>query len=1110
MADEGRAGAADLFVGRRREVQALDDALEAAMGGRGALLVLLGEPGIGKTHLARHFERSCAQRAISTAWAQCWEWGGAPAFWPWSQVIRKLTAPGRLPSTPPPPASARLLELVPELRAAVGDVEPPPVGDPEQARFLLFHAVVSTLRWLASEGPLLVVLDDVHAADVASLRLLHFAARELGDAPVLLLATARNLATRGGGRDSDVEAELDDLASEWRAIDVPALSLGDVSELIAQTTGSSMERDAIERLHQATGGNALFVDRVSRALELDASSREGGPAWVVPEGLRAAIRARIKPLDAGLRELLETCAVLGRPVSPFLLARVLGTELDRVAVLLGEGERAGLLDHHGELGTAYALRHAVVREAVYGELGTMHRMRMHAAVGIALEQLHGDQHGAHLSELAHHFGEALALDDDCRSKAVDYAARAGDVSMLHLAYEQASTHYAQALRALSGDPARRVQLLLDHGEAELAAAGQARARDSFAIAAERARELGDARALARAALGFGRTGEYGATDDEKLALLEEALGGLDTTEVALAARLRGRMAMELWADPHAGKRRDALSLRALDDARTSADPDVIGFALHARLLARGGPAHVDERLRLGQELVDLANRSANLEWTLEAHRWRLNAQLELGEMDRARESVREYDRAAVALRRPQYHYNVALRDCFAPALRGDFADARARIDAAREAGFRAGDIHADTAWCSGVTFWALVSGRVSEIRDVLPRLAAHAERLPNLTLYQALVVIAQSCSCSPVSAAARRHVDDLGLDDIPQDFFTLPTVALLTHVLSRAPRPRRAAELHARYAGYAQRQVCVGAYLPMGCFSRFLGVLSWLAGAPDRAIQELESAVALDTATGGAPFVVWSKRELAAALRHRGTPGDFERAATLETEVTAEAEALGMGPDRALIDAHSEDAPPTVQRPPVTRDAVETVPERSRPAGLLARENGLWRIELGDEVHHLRDQRGLTYLARLLGTPGTEVHALDLAGSPEAPDGDAGPALDAEAKLAYRRRIVRLREMIDAARAADDPARGARAEAELEFISHELSRATGLGGRNRPTSSASERARSAVTRALRRALAAIRAVSDPLGEHLEHSVKTGTYCAYKPDPRAAPRWTVSP
>ena len=162
----------------------------------------------------------------------------------------------------------------------------------------------------------------------------------------------------------------------------------------------------------------------------------------------------------------------------------------------------------------------------------------------------------------------------------------------------------------------------------------------------------------------------------------------------------------------------------------------------------------------------------------------------------------------------------------------------------------------------------------------------------------------------------------------------------------------------------------------------------------------------------------------------------------------------------------------------------------------------------------VRDLKGMHYIARLLAEPGREFQALDLVALESGGNvtfselGDAGAMLDPQAKLAYRRRLVETEEDLEEARTLGDAARVTQVEVERDFLVRELSRAVGLGGRDRRAGSASERARASVTRAIRQALMRIREHDPPLGKHLEHAVRTGTFCAYVPDPRVPSTWTL--
>ena len=223
---------------------------------------------------------------------------------------------------------------------------------------------------------------------------------------------------------------------------------------------------------------------------------------------------------------------------------------------------------------------------------------------------------------------------------------------------------------------------------------------------------------------------------------------------------------------------------------------------------------------------------------------------------------------------------------------------------------------------------------------------------------------------------------------------------------------------------------------------------------------------------------------------------------------------------RTILDA-IEAAPTAPSAPDVVhRDALDE--QSSGNLNVFRREGDYWMVSFDAQTVRVRDLKGMHYLARLLAEPGREFHVLDLvaaesggvarpdsaqpAGMPGPALGDAGEMLDARAKDAYRRRLAEIDDDIDQARAIGDGERAAQADVERDFLLRELSRAVGLSGRDRRAASASERARAGVTRAIRQAITRIAEHHPDLGEHLSRTIRTGTYCAYDPDPRAPADW----
>ena len=359
---------------------------------------------------------------------------------------------------------------------------------------------------------------------------------------------------------------------------------------------------------------------------------------------------------------------------------------------------------------------------------------------------------------------------------------------------------------------------------------------------------------------------------------------------------------------------------------------------------------------------------------------------------------------------------------------------------------------------------------------------------------------------------ARTVLGDLARDDfaaLPADNEWLLGMSLAGEASARLGDRETAESLYRLLGPYAGRHAIGHTEGSIGAVDRYLGLLAVALGRLDDATRHLEDAVHVNERMGARPWTAHSRHDLAAVLVLRDMPGDRPRAADLDALALATARDLGMPALAARIEAAIADA---------AADASSGSPA-GRARGVFRREGEYWSISFDGAAVRMKHSKGLAYLAVLLRNAGREVHALDLASDRDgnaAPvaveglrveaDGGAGPTLDREAKAAYRERMDELRSDLAEAEAWNDPERAARATAELEVLTAELTAATGLGGRDRPGASNAERARISVTRAIRSALERLEAESPGLGLHLRTTVHTGTYCSYTPDPRAPITW----
>ena len=456
-----------VFVGRETELDQLTSGLEDVLAGRGRLFLLVGEPGIGKSRLAEEMAARASAAGARVLWGRCWEAGGAPAFWPWVESLRahiRKAEPEEL-RRQLGSGAAELAQILPELREIFVDLPEPAALESESARFRLFQATAEFVRNASDERPLMMVLDDLHAADTPSLLLLQFLARELGSTRVLLL---------GALRDVDpiprqpVTAMLTEVAREplTSRLLLAGLSEPDVREYVEQTASAIVSTELVAALHEETDGNPLFVSEALRLLTLEGIQPGSlGARIVIPQNVRDVIARRLTHLSGECNRVLVVASVLGREFALGAVARVGGVSEDQLLELLDEAMVVRVVsDVPGGPGRL-RFAHVLIRDTLYEGLTTARRLLLHRQAAEALEALYGAEPGPHTAELAYH---SIAGSD--YDKGVGYARRAGDRAFALLAYEEAARLYGSAVEALDlsglSDDERRCELLLSLGEAE--------------------------------------------------------------------------------------------------------------------------------------------------------------------------------------------------------------------------------------------------------------------------------------------------------------------------------------------------------------------------------------------------------------------------------------------------------------------------------------------------------------------------------------------------------------------------------------------------------------------------------------------------------------------
>lgn len=1179
-----------VFVGRDKETEELLAGLEDVAEGNGRLFVIDGEPGIGKTRLGEELTVHARKRGVLPLWSRCWKESQAPAYWPWVQLVRAClrAAEGSEIVSLAESAISDIAQVLPEACESGFEVRgrrDEASGDPEQARFRLFDAVLALFRLASSARPLMLVMDDLGAADRASLLLLRFFARELHGCRILLVVTYRDAEVRGSPALAEA---IGDLAREGTHIKLRGLDAAQVGRLIEAQTGEHPGSETLEEVCRATGGNPFLVQSLAQNVPLEAlAAIEGGWPGVsrpmLASGLGAAIRAHLAPLSEHTRKLLIVAAVAGREFEAELLQRATNLSAKDLFEKLSEAEGYSLLAELPDAPGRYRFVHTLVRDALYDSVMGIERANLHNRIGEALQAMYGDSSQAPFGELAHHFFEG-ARTGSC-SRALDYAERAADRANAQSAFEEAARCYQMALAAMkmSGrvDERRRCELLLAMGEAQNRSADYAGARDTFVRAAELATRLGNRDMLAHAALGYPGL-QWGASteaNEESIRLLEGALRAFTDGDDPWRAMLMARLASELYYRPADAGRREKLATKAVEMARKVGDKRALLAILGHRDLTLSGPDTLDARLCNAQEMLQVADDIGSDIGRYMALLSRAIYYRHAGDLQRAEAEAEAMALVASMTGLPVCNWGVQCFAAYRALMQGRYAEGeeigRECLNFAER--IRGGD--------SDDLFWPAMidvmreQGRLEEIEPM----AAHTvHRRPTLPAFRALHALI-NCGLGRMQLA-RMDFDLLAarnFADLPRDNTFLACAASLAQVCAELGDRRRAGQLLKMLSGYEELIAVFGPLGSFGSMARYLGMLAATAALPEQAEAYFQKAIECNAQVNARPCLAYTLVDYAAMLISGGSHWDLARASESLASAREIAGTVGMSVLRGRIDGLAREAERAVatdtagevaalsvvngqsnsaeagrvssSRPRVlelvsdhrgqrragpapssrnsepTPAAVDREPLGSPASHAVFRRDGdYWTISYEGRVFRLKHVKGLDCLAYLLAHPSTEVHSSNLAavmnrlasagaethrsdGATEhtANDlGDAGPILDGAAKAAYRQRFVDLREELEEAKQMNDFDRASRLEEEVDFLTTELSRAVGLGGRDRRASSSTERARLNVTKAIKSVLGKIAQNNRNLGSHLTATVRTGTFCSYMPDPRSPIFWEI--
>jgi DNA-binding winged helix-turn-helix (wHTH) protein/tetratricopeptide (TPR) repeat protein len=878
----------EVFVGRRHELAVGEQELARALAGSFRVLWISGAPGIGKTCLARSIASRARSRGALVLCGRGDEGEGAPALWPWIQILRERAEGCSNASLRELVGSgaADLAPLVPEIGARLGVRGSPPRLDVEQSRFRMFDSVARFLRGCARLAPHVLLLDDLHQVDRSSLLLLEFIARHLEDSPVLVVACFRDAEAAPWSPLARALGAIG--ATRGSELGLGPLGLEESGELAHALASLEFAPALLRSLHERTGGNPLFFTHIVRSLASAAAT--SGDWQRALEELRApvtvieAVRRDIERLPESARALLELASVMGREISLEVLRDVADRPLEELMSALDVALRARVLEPLAGEPQGYRFAHVLGCEALYAGLPGHARLDWHHRIACSLERSAPGR--APLSQIAHHFWAARAVAPAARVRGAQL--EAAREAMRSLSFEDVLRYGQRALELpVAWDPPQqRIELMLLIAESCHMRGDGAGMRAWYFAAADAARELGRPDLMARAALGFFGVSSIGRLDAAWISLAEETLAALDERSMHLRARLTLHLSLEYY---WAGHRKRGLELGELGEAMARAldDPSECAAALDMRLSLLRDPDRPADVLRAADEVLAILPPGSSPEIELRVRLVRHDVLFELARLAEARIEYQRIVRASDALR---VFWPSRLK-LFYWLLDGRHTDVEGFLEEAMRAGRL--DFAVAGEWTQNfmVAFFHLrwQQGRLAELAPVLAEWAARFPAFAGARLGLALA-FAEAGQLGQGRELLRGLVDD-GLD-FGRDQLWLWMLTLCAEASLALGETRAASLVYDRLAPYAGRIVTISSASCLGSVDRALGRMARALGRAEQARIHLEQALEIDARLGDFLRLV-SVADLAEVLRDLG-PAHAGRSAALAAEHLPLAARLGL------------------------------------------------------------------------------------------------------------------------------------------------------------------------------------------------------------------------
>jgi DNA-binding winged helix-turn-helix (wHTH) protein/tetratricopeptide (TPR) repeat protein len=883
------------FVGRERELKHLEEALDDANQSHGRILFVSSEAGGGKTRLLEEFSRRAAATHLPVFSGWCWEGEGARPYWPWVQILRALIA-SRSPEKLREQMGSSALDIariIPSLREMLPELPESPAVQSDQERFRLFDSITYFLRNVARDnGTQILVLDDLQWADAPSLRLIEFLAHEMVDAPILVL---------GVYREEEVEHPLSETLgvlarrSIFEHVSLKGLTSSEIARILRVNSHDEPSEELVSAVAEKTDGNPFLVLEIAQLVKNQPGAFktgvQGASTFSLPQGVTAVVQRRLAMLPPKAHRVLAVAAVIGQEFSREILVQVLESELKLDP--LTEALRSSIVSEVPEVLGRYRFVHALVSEALYEEIETSDRARIHRRVAKVLERMQGMSPTANLAEIAFHYTEGVGPEEF--EKAIAFTRRAGELAVEQFAWEEASTHFRDALNMLERREAQtaheRCQLLLATAESERRAGNLTRAREACTSAAGLARRFELPEILGRAALGVQTPFDIlsGSVDTVEVSLLEDALRLHTEPQSLTRSRLLSRLAIaKYWSDD--SELEIALNEEAIGIARNSGDPLALAEALYAQTYAYSRPHYVSRKLDLENEIARLAYESGDRNFIFLALLYRSEELLMRGDAQGVNRDLSELERVAEELRQPPERAFVRIIRATRLLIQGRVTESAEIGREALDLGALGGDLSYQltrTLHRYGVFYEQL---KLEKLEDEVRHLA---ETLRPGSLW--FCALANLCSQIGKEDEARSLFDSLAAQDfsaVGPDFGWSASLHHLAETCARLRDSKSAAVLYSQFLSHAGRFVAFSWVVFHGPVSRYLALLAATAGHELEAMNHFESAIRSCQTMDARLWTARVQCDYARFLMERDRPQDREKARELRKRAAREAEKM--------------------------------------------------------------------------------------------------------------------------------------------------------------------------------------------------------------------------